>query len=73
MTHGDFTSRDWKDGLCELLCGEGKAEGRHFAHPGLPCSWHDGTCEEANADESKWCPCGRDEVARHAWQQAHGS
>lgn len=25
-THGDFTPRDWKDGLCELLCGEGKAE-----------------------------------------------
>lgn len=41
-------------------CPTGKPEGPHYAHLPAPCSWHDGTCKEANEDESSWCPCGRD-------------
>lgn len=29
----------------------------HFVHPGISCSWHGGTCDEATADPSLWCPC----------------
>ena len=29
----------------------------HFVHPGTACRWHGGSCSEAAADPSLWCPC----------------
>lgn len=58
-------------GHCPKGCGIGKPEGLHFSHEGGPCTWHDGTCEEANMDESLWCQCGRDELAHKLWREVH--
>ena len=29
----------------------------HYAHPGLPCGWHGGTCDDALEDPTLWCRC----------------
>ena len=29
----------------------------HFVHPGLPCGWHGGSCDDALADPTLWCRC----------------
>ena len=48
--------------FCPLGCGELESESKHFAHEGVACSYHAGTCEEAEKDSFLWCPCGREEV-----------
>ncbi len=29
----------------------------HFVHEGMPCRWHGGSCKDAVADPTLWCPC----------------
>lgn len=49
--------------LCVAGCGEGSPEGHHFFHGDMVCAWHDGACEEAEADPELWCGCDAKEAA----------
>lgn len=41
------------------MCRKDGPEGPHDRHDGRPCSYHDGTCAEAEANPALKCQCGR--------------